>query len=257
MQHTSEGIRIETVSRCFRTPGHEEVWALRDLTLHCAQGELLCVLGPSGCGKTTLLRLLCGLDNPTSGRISLQGNNTASTVRNIGFVSQHGDLLPWRRVIDNVALGLEIRGIPRAKRKELAMEALLRVQLPIHVANRYIHQLSGGMRQRVALARALCIRPRILLMDEPFGHLDEPTRHTLQDDLVELWTKERQTILFVTHSIEEAVFLADRIVIMTSGTAVTEMSVKTDRPRDRFSTSFLETARALRAHLHNPRPSAS
>ncbi len=245
-------IHIDAVNRCFRTARREEVWALRNCNLTCSEGEFLCLLGSSGCGKTTMLRLLCGLDSPTSGTISINASTPSTMQHNIGFVSQHGDLLPWRRVIDNVALGLEIRGIPRAKRKQQAAEALRRVQLPADTAHSYIHELSGGMRQRVALARALCISPRMLLMDEPFGHLDEPTRHALQDDLVELWSKDRKTIIFVTHSIEEAVFLADRIVIMESGTTVTDISVNCPRPRDRFSAAFLETARTVRAHMHDP-----
>ncbi|MBP7276406.1 MAG: ABC transporter ATP-binding protein [Kiritimatiellae bacterium] len=226
------------------------VHALRDISFSCAPGELVALLGPSGCGKTTLLRLLAGLDRPTEGRIRVDGVEHTGARPDIGFVSQEGDLLPWRRVWANVALGLEIRGGMTARERRLrAEEALRRVRLPPAAADGYIHELSGGMRQRVALARALCVSPRVLLMDEPFGRLDEPTRNQLQDDLARLWETDRQTLIFVTHSIEEAVRLADRILIMTSGAISSEMPVALLRPRDRFSAEFRDVMSEIRARF--------
>jgi NitT/TauT family transport system ATP-binding protein len=249
MDAARDVIRLESVGRCFRTASRSEVWALRNLNLTCAEGELACVLGPSGCGKTTLLRLLAGLDRPTAGRVCVNGGEVTCPPKDIGFVSQEGDLLPWRRTLANVALGLEIRRMRPAERRQRAIAALARVHLPPDVAESYAHELSGGMRQRVALARALCVSPRILLMDEPFGRLDEPTRHQLQDDLADVWLSDRQTILFVTHSVEEAVFLADRVIVMDFGSVAAELRVTLPRPRDRFSVAFLDAMREVRSQL--------
>ena len=204
-------IRFENIAKLYTTPARGDVWALRDVEFTCAEGKMTCVLGPSGCGKTTLLRLAGGLESPTSGKVYVNGQAVAGPGENIAMVSQEGDLLPWRRVLENVSLGLEIRGQKRAARKLRAMETINRLGLDATIAHSFPHELSGGMRQRVALARALCPNPRVLLMDEPFSRLDEPTRHRLQSELMDLWQGDRQTVLFVTHSIEEAVFLADRI----------------------------------------------
>jgi len=175
----------------------------------------------------------------------------------VGMVSQEGAVLPWRRVLDNVCLGLEIRGVARSRRRARARQALRRVHLPAGIERSYPHELSGGMRQRVALATALCPNPGILLMDEPFASVDEPTRHRLQDDLLGLWSAGRQSVLFVTHSVEEAAFLADRIIIMTIGRTVASIPVHLDRPRGRFSDAFvgllLHVRRALADHQAAPR----
>jgi NitT/TauT family transport system ATP-binding protein len=220
---------------------------VRDFNLTCGEGELTCLVGPSGCGKTTLLRLAAGLEQPTAGWLAFNGREVERAGRHPGFVSQEGDLLPWRRVEDNVALGLEIRGVRRAERLKIARQALQRVGLPENVARSFPHELSGGMRQRVVLARVACLRPRALLMDEPFASLDEATRHRLQADLLDLWRAERQTLLFVTHSLDEAAFLADRIVVMTFAGIAADRRVHWPRPRDRFSPAFV----ALLAELRN------
>ncbi len=246
-------IRFEHVSKCFVTPARGSVWAVRDLDLACVGGEFTCVLGPSGCGKTTLLRVAAGLAAPTQGRVFVNGNAVAGVPENVGMVSQEGALLPWRKVLENVALGLEIAGLRAPQRKARALAAIRRVGLPAEVARSLPHELSGGMRQRVALARALCAAPRVLLMDEPFASVDEPTRHHLQAELLELWAADRQTILFVTHSIEEAVFLADRIVVMTFGRTVAEIAVDLPRPRDRFSEAFVGLLLAVRRAFADPR----
>lgn len=240
-------IQFEAVSKRFSSAARGEVWAVRDFNLACGAGELTCLVGPSGCGKTTLLRLAMGLERPTSGRVRLNGNEAETVADPPGFVSQEGDLLPWRRIEDNVALGLEIRGQPRTERLRVAHQALQRVGLPLDVARSYPHELSGGMRQRAVLARMACMRPRVLLMDEPFANLDEATRHRLQNDLLEFWRADHQTLLFVTHSLEEAVFLADRVVVLTFAGIAVDRRLDWPRPRDRFSKEFV----GLMAELRN------
>jgi len=249
MMHRLERIHMEDVSRVFQTPGRGDVAALNGLNLVCMASELVCVVGPSGCGKSTLLRLVAGLDRPTAGRVLLDGTEVCAPRRELAFVSQEGDLLPWRRVAENVGLGLEIRGFKAAERANRVEAALRRVHLPPDISRSFCYELSGGMRQRVALARALCLSPQILLMDEPYSRLDEPTRNKLQDALTEVWMADRQTILFVTHSMTEAVFLADRILIMKEGAVCAEQVVSLPRPRDRYAVTFLEYMRVLRDAL--------
>lgn len=240
-------IQFHSVSRCFRSEARGELWAVRELDLDCAEGELTCLLGPSGCGKTTVLRLAAGLDQPTAGRVSIHGRPVTGPHAEVGFISQDNDLLPWRTVGENVALGLELRGVAKGERRRQTLELLGRVRLTADLAGSYPHELSGGMRQRVALARTLCINPRLLLMDEPFARLDEPTRHELQDELLDFWLTDRRTLLFVTHSLEEAVFLGDRIVVISAGRVVDELRVTLPRPRDRFSSGFFEMLRRIRS----------
>ena len=239
-------VQFDGVGKRYATPARGEVWALRDFDLLCPAGQLTCVLGPSGCGKTTLLRLAAGLEFPTHGRIAIDGHPVTGPTAGVALVSQEGGLLPWRRVVDDVALGLEIRGVGRAARRAEARRAIRRVHLPPEVEASLPHELSGGMRQRVALARALCTGPRILLMDEPFASVDEPTRHRLQDELVRVWEADGQTVLFVTHSVEEAVYLADRLVVMTFSRPVADLPVTLPRPRDRLASDFVDTLLRVR-----------
>lgn len=229
------------VNRIFVDDRRGSVAALTDITLRCEPGRLTCVLGPSGCGKTTLLRLAAGLDSPTTGGVTIAGRPTCPPrpEMRLAMVSQEGDLLPWMNIQDNVALGLEIRGVGRKHRLARARRTLRRLRLPDDVDRALPHQLSGGMRQRVALARALCSQPEVLLMDEPFASLDEPTRYHLQDLLVDVWRSSRRTILFVTHSLEEAVYLADRIVILAGGRIRGDMPLDLPRPRDRMAKDFI------------------
>ncbi len=246
-----DAIAIDGLSKCYRSDGRGVVWAVRDFSLTCPAGELTCVLGPSGCGKTTLLRLVAGLDRPADGTVTVHGNPVDGPPAGIAMVSQQGDLLPWRRVRDNVAIALELAGVPRRVRFRRAMRALRRAGLPGDVASSYPHELSGGMRQRVALARAICGEPKMLLMDEPFSSLDEPTCHRLQAELLDLWLADRSTVLVVTHNSEEAVYLADRIVVMNAGGKVADFRVDLSRPRNRLGEDFIAVLAKVRHTLND------
>jgi ABC-type nitrate/sulfonate/bicarbonate transport system ATPase subunit len=246
---TNVAMSFHDVGMHFSTPARPDLWALRHFSLSCRQGELTCIVGPSGCGKTTLLRIAAGLDPPTEGAAELNAAPVTGPSPDVGLVSQEGGLLPWLTVARNVALGLKIRGTPRAERRQRAAEAIRRVHLPPGVAESFPHELSGGMRRRVALARVLCSASRILLMDEPFGGLDEQTRRRLQSQLVEVWTVDRPTILFTTHSIEEAVMLADRVVVMGFACKVEEVDIDLPHPRDPLSPASMEYQLRIRQAL--------
>ena len=246
MSEKRELIRFQNVGKCYSTPARGDVWAVRDFDIVCREGQLTCLLGPSGCGKTTLLRLAAGLETPTKGRVFVNSMRVNGPPKDICLLSQEGDLLPWRKVLDNVGLGPEIRGVRRNKRFPTAKKALTRVGLPAKVTRSYPHELSGGMRQRVALARALCAGSRILLMDEPFNSLDEPTRHRLQAELLDVWLADQQTVLFVTHSLEEAVYLADRVIVMTSHHTIADFQLDLQHPRHRLSDDFVDVLLKVR-----------
>ncbi len=231
---------FEGVSKCFCTPNRGDVWAVRDFSLNCEQGQLTCIVGPSGCGKTTLLRLAAGLEIPSAGEVQINSAAPGDTPGHIGMISQEGGLLPWRSVIDNVALGLELRSVSKRERTIAAREAIARVHLPAEIQHSFPYELSGGMRQRVALARALCPDPPLLLMDEPFASLDELTRHKLQRQLLEIYQNDRRTIVFVTHSIDEAVLLADKVVVMGFARNPYQHTIDMPHPRDRLSKAFID-----------------
>lgn len=221
---------------------------LRDLDLTIARGSFVAIVGASGVGKSTLLRVLIGLMRASTGTVAIA---TRSMKRQpLALVFQDSRLLPWRRVIDNVAFGLEGRGLTRSDRRARAMEALAIVGLA-ELAWRWPHQLSGGQRQRVSLARALAIEPEVLLMDEPFSALDAITRESLQDELVRIWQVTGKTVLFVTHDIEEATYLADRVVVLAGhpGRVVADHVLDEPRPRRRNATSAASTILAVRRHL--------
>jgi NitT/TauT family transport system ATP-binding protein len=228
-------ISIENVSITYsgRGPGGE-VQALRGVDLTVAEGEFVCLVGPSGCGKTTLLRAVAGLQPISTGHITLRqaDPNQPATA----MVFQGAAVFPWLTVLENVAYGLRMRGVGYAERDEIAREWIARVGLA-RFAESYPHQLSGGMQQRVGLARAFAYGPEVLLMDEPFGALDAQTRLLAQDTLLELWQRSGSTVLFVTHSIDEALTLADRVVIMSArpGRILGEERVALPRPRDALS----------------------
>ena len=224
------------LSKSFEKDKSKTTVALEDVELTVKDGEFLCIIGPSGCGKTTLLRLVAGLDEPTSGNIALDGKRIMGPDSRKGMVFQEYSLFPWRTVIRNVSFGLEMQGKEKEESNEIARRYLKLVGLE-QFETSYPHELSGGMRQRVAIARALANNPEILLMDEPFGSLDAQTRNALQIELLDIWKKEHLTILFVTHSVDEAVFLADKIAVMSRrpGKIKEVVEVELERPRDRTS----------------------
>ena len=217
-----------------------QVRALEGFTLDVDEGEIICLLGPSGCGKTTVLRLIAGLEEKTSGTIEVRGNPVESAGSDRGMVFQEFALFPWRTVRRNIEFGLEIRGMPQAAREEVSSRLIDLVGLE-GFENVHPNKLSGGMKQRVGIARALANDPSVLLMDEPFGALDAQTRNMMQKELLRIWDATGKTILFVTHSVDEAVYLADRIVIMTArpGSVKEVIPVGLPRPRDRTDGEFI------------------
>ncbi|HRN28167.1 MAG TPA: ABC transporter ATP-binding protein [Terrimesophilobacter sp.] len=205
---------------------------LRDVSLTINDGEFVAIVGPSGSGKTTFLRLAHGLLHPTAGQIRMSGERVIKPNRERAFVFQADSLLPWRSILDNVAYPAEIAGKKRSVAREMAEPFVELVGLAAYKSS-YPAQLSGGMRQRVNLARALSANPRILLMDEPFGALDAQTREVMQDELLRIWQAQRKTVLFVTHQLDEAVFLADRVIVLGAhpGFIKKDITIEIDRPR--------------------------
>lgn len=229
---TPTKIEIRNVEHVYRS-AISSVPALAGVDLSVSDGEFVALLGPSGCGKSSLLRIVADLLRPSGGTVQiLPADGGSGGHPRTALVFQEYALFPWRTVLDNVAFSLEMRGVPRAERLALATEVLTRVGLHAF-AHGYPHQLSGGMRQRVGIARALAAQPEVLLMDEPFGALDAQTRTVLQEELLRVWEIERKTVLYVTHSIDEAVYLADRVVLLTArpGRVKAEYSVELPRPR--------------------------
>ena len=227
--------------------------ALAEATFAVMPNEFICIIGPSGCGKSTLLRILGGLVQPTGGRVLLEGEPLTKPQRRIGFVFQHATLMPWRSALRNVMLPLEIQGIPREEAKRRALELLELVGLA-DFAESLPRDLSGGMRQRVALARALVYDPDVLLLDEPFGALDALTRERMNWELLRIWQKRRKTVVMITHDIQEAIFLSDRVLTMSPRPGRIEKEVLIDIPRPRsldalYTPRFLELTRLLRGSL--------
>ncbi|MCK4397916.1 MAG: ABC transporter ATP-binding protein [Methanophagales archaeon] len=210
--------------------------ALEDISIEVKPAEFLCIIGPSGCGKTTLLRMIAGLDHPSSGEIILDGKEVKGPSPDRGMVFQEFSLFPWRTVLKNVEFGLEIKGVGDKARGEIAEKYIELVGLQ-GFENHYPYELSGGMKQRVAIARALATEPSILLMDEPFGSVDAQTRNILQEELLEIWKRTKKTVLFVTHSVDEAVYLADRVAVMSArpGCLIKCLDIDIPRPRKRTS----------------------
>src|SRR5512132_119121 len=227
-------IRIRGGSHQFGEEGDaRHVRALRDTSLDVARGELLCLIGPSGCGKSTLLNVIGGLMAPTAGSVEVAGKRVAGPMpHDIAFVFQENALFPWNTVFENVNLGMVFQGVPRAEREARAQRSLEAVGLK-DFAQHYPGQLSGGMRQRAALARALSLETGILLMDEPFGALDEQTRMILGEDLSMLLSRTDKTIVFVTHSLGEAVFLADRVAVVAARPGTLKELISGDEPQPR------------------------
>lgn len=232
-------IEVANVSKVYNQ-NNTPVKVLDDLNLSIGQGEFICLLGPSGCGKTTLMNMMAGFEKPSQGQIRIAGEEVkAPSIKHVTIFQNYG-LLPWRTVQGNVELGLESLGYDKKKIKQIADEYIELVGLSAF-AKHHPYQLSGGMQQRVAIARALAVDPDILFMDEPFGALDAMTRLRMQDEISNIWEKKKKSIIFVTHDIDESVFLADRIVIMTPhpGKIKTVIDVPMSRKRSRTDADFL------------------
>jgi NitT/TauT family transport system ATP-binding protein len=244
-------LELRNVGKTFTQNGRA-IEALRGANLSVKKGEFICLIGASGCGKSTLLRLAAGFETPTSGEALMSGAPIARPGPSRGMVFQDYGLFPWLTVRDNVGFGPKSRGRGRREVKETTERFIELVGLS-NFADLYPHQLSGGMRQRVAIARVLANDAELVLMDEPFGALDAMTRERLQDELIEIWSRTGLTVLFVTHAIEEAIFLADRVVVMSPGPGRidSEYAIELKRPRDIASAEFNEWRRLLASKLHS------
>lgn len=240
-------VRISEVSKSFITERGLTVEAVDKASLDIERGEFVCIVGPSGCGKSTLLRIIAGLEQADGGQAAYNGQPLTKPHRDVGMVFQEYSVLPWRTVLDNVCLGLEFLGERKAARMETAMHYLGLVGMA-RFADAFPYELSGGMRQRVAIARALATNPQVLLMDEPFGALDAHTRILMQKELLRIWRETGKTVVLVTHSVDEALYLAGRIVVMTArpGKVREIIDVPLEHPRDRSNPLYARmTARML------------
>jgi NitT/TauT family transport system ATP-binding protein len=224
-------LQIDTLSKSF-WKGDSEVVAVEDLTFDVADGEFVSIVGASGCGKTTILRLIDGLIKPTAGMVSIDGKPVTKPGRDIAFVFQNDGLLPWRTVMNNTVLGPEIQGVAKAAARRIGMDFLRLVGLS-GFENHYPHELSGGMRQRVNLARALSVGSDVLLMDEPFASLDAQTREIMQGELMRISRETQKTVVLVTHQIDEAVYLSDRVIVLTARPGRFKQDIVVDLPRPR------------------------
>ncbi|HEX6451598.1 MAG TPA: ABC transporter ATP-binding protein [Trebonia sp.] len=249
MESRDAVLEFSGISKTF--PGTErDVVALETVDLTVRRGEFVSLVGPSGCGKTTLLRITIGLETADEGIVSLEGKAITGASQDMAYVFQDINLLPWRSVVSNVELGLEARHVPKAERHKRAMEVLEMVGLA-HVASAPPYTLSGGMQQRVGVARALAVRPKVLLMDEPFGQLDNFTREALQVEIAGLWEQLGMTIVFVTHDVDEAIFLSDRIALFqpAPGRLTEIVDIDLPRPRAGYDVRGHRNAIELRSHI--------
>jgi NitT/TauT family transport system ATP-binding protein len=225
-------IRADNIRLTFKSKDRDPVTALNNFTIEVAKGEFVSIVGPSGCGKSTFLNIVLGLVKPDTGEIRLNGTPIRGPGQERAMVFQEFGLLPWRTVTANVELGLELKGVPAAQRADRATELIKLVGLA-GFERHYPHELSGGMKQRVGLARALATEPEVLLMDEPFAALDAQTRDLMQAELLQIWERTQKTVIFVTHSIEEAAYLSDRVIVMTARPGRTKSILKVNLPRPR------------------------
>jgi NitT/TauT family transport system ATP-binding protein len=223
----------------FNVSNKEEIKALNGISVTVEDGEFISIIGPSGCGKTTLLRIISGLEQPSTGKIFLRGKEIEKPYGQVGLIFQEYALFPWRTVIDNIDFGLEIKKFPRKKRKEMARFYLHKFNLD-GFENEYPKELSGGMKQRVAIARTLINDPELLLMDEPFGSLDSQTRNSMQEFLLNVWQETKKTILFVSHNIDETVFLSQKVLGLSArpGSIKLVLEIDLPYPRERTSQEF-------------------
>jgi ABC-type nitrate/sulfonate/bicarbonate transport system ATPase subunit len=243
-------IAIRDVSLNYDTPSGK-VQGVTNVSIDIDASEFVCIVGPSGCGKSTLLNIIAGFLTPATGQIQIGGKAVTGHGMDRGVVFQDfAQLFPWRTALGNVAFGLEMKGVANPERDKIAREQLRLVKLE-KFTNSYPHHLSGGMQQRVAIARALAYNPSVLLMDEPFAALDAMTRDDMQRLLADVWKETRKTVIYVTHNVAEAVYLADRVVVMSAhpGTVKTVMKIDLPRPRDPLSVEFLDCQKELMGHL--------
>ena len=234
LRHAGAAVALDDVTVAFRLADGGSYQAVERATLDVAGGEFVAIVGPTGCGKSTLLNIAAGLIGPSSGRVDIFGSQLVSLNRQAGYLFQADALFPWKTALENVAIGLETAGTPTAQARARAQDWLMRVGLG-SFGDRYPHMLSGGQRKRVGLAQVLIRDPKILLMDEPFGPLDAQTRQIMGNQLLDLWNADRKAVLFVTHDLEEAIALSDRVVIMSAGPAarvIGDWKVPLARPRD-------------------------
>jgi NitT/TauT family transport system ATP-binding protein len=245
---TSPALLLHHITCAFasRERAGERYTAVKDTTIAVAAGEFVSVVGPTGCGKSTLLNVAAGLLQPSSGDVVVLGEALAGINRRAGYMFQAESLMPWRSALDNVLAGLQFAGVDRAEAERRARDWLDRVGLT-GFETRYPHELSGGMRKRVALAQMLILDPQLLLMDEPFSALDVQTRQLMENELLELWSANRKSVLFITHDLEEAIALSDRVIVLSAGPAtrpIGEFAIDLPRPRDvneiRLTPRFVE-----------------
>lgn len=247
---STPAIELTNVTRRFLTPDGKSMTALRDFTMTVNRGEFACVVGPTGCGKSTTLNLVTGLARPSAGEVRVMGGPVDGVRKDVGFVFQADALFPWRSVLDNVSAGPLYRGASRQAARTKARDWIARVGLN-RFENHYPHQLSGGMRKRVALAQTFINEPQILLMDEPFSALDVQTRTLMQDELLKLWSGTGASVVFVTHDLEEAVALADKVYVLTAGPATVKSVYSIDLPRPRvmseirYDGAFVDMCRVI------------
>jgi NitT/TauT family transport system ATP-binding protein len=253
-------LEINALTKAFGDEAGREQLVLDAVSFAVARNQFVCLLGASGCGKTTLLRIVAGLTQADAGEIRLEGRAVAGPGQDRSLVFQNYGLLPWRTVMGNVEFGLEMRGVSKAERRAVSQRYIERVGLRGYEWH-YPHQISGGMQQRTALARAFSKDPKLLLMDEPFAAVDMQTREMLQDELLKIWNAMKTTVLFVTHSIEEAIYLGDRVLVMAAQPGRIKADIATELPRPRADTDVKSSARfdALRREVrealrHHPAP---
>jgi NitT/TauT family transport system ATP-binding protein len=232
-------LHVENLSKTWAEATDRSVSALEDLSFEIKENEFNVIIGPSGCGKSTLLYIIAGLEEQTGGIIFLDGEKITSPTPDRQLIFQEPSLYPWLSVLDNVALGLKFRKLSKNVRNEMAIEFIKKVGL-LDSLDKFPHELSGGMKQRAAIARALCLEPRILLMDEPFAALDVQTRYMMQSFLLDIWEENKATIIFVTHHIDEAIYLGDRVLMLSArpGKIVIDTRIELPRPRDITSKKF-------------------
>lgn len=250
---TGKGARLTVtdVVKTYRRSGGDPFNAVNSVSVTIEPGQFVCIVGPSGCGKSTLLQMVTGLTSPSSGELQLNGKKIAGPSPERGLVFQKDSVFPWMRVIDNVSYGLKVQGVPKDKRLAIAKKYLEEVGLS-HVADSWPKELSGGMLKRVAIATTFANAPELLLMDEPFASVDYVTRRKLHRTVLDLWNEHRLTVVFVTHDVDEALTLADRVIVMKHGEIVDDRVIGADRPRsveDLASVAMVEHKEVLLQHL--------